>query len=116
MLRAQGAKEEEMRGVEAGMAAAVRAAQGTYIMDRVAVHLGQQQARSERRRRRRARVFSAEGRRRQQEGAQAEQAVAEGAQAKQAVEGEALVNTVLLRLNNLFVSYLHYNFVRFSAI
>ena len=51
VLRAQGAKEEEMRSVEAGMAAAVVAAQGKYIMDRVAVHLGQQQARRGRRRR-----------------------------------------------------------------
>ena len=45
MLRTQGAKDEDIIRVEAGIAAEVVAAQGKYVMDRVAVHLGQEKAR-----------------------------------------------------------------------
>ena len=76
------------------MAAAVVAAQGTYIMDRVAVHLGQQQARSGRRRRQRARVLRTTGRRQQQKKAHAEQAVAREAlaQVEQADEQSSVMS------------------------
>ena len=80
-----------VRSVFAGLAAAVVASQGQYVNERVAIHLSQQRARSgKRRHRRRARVYSAKGRRRQQEGAQAAQEVTEEVQAEQAVAGQVL--------------------------
>ena len=90
VVREQGATEEMVRSVFADLAAAVVASQRQYANERVAIHLSQQRARrGKRRHRRRVRVYSAKGRRRQQEGAQAEQAVAEEVQAERAVEGGA---------------------------
>ena len=46
VLREQGATEEMVRSVFAGLAAAVVSSQGQYVNQRVAIHLSQQQARS----------------------------------------------------------------------
>ena len=46
VLRAQGATEEEIRSMEAGLAAAVVAAQGKYVNGRVAVHLSDNEVHS----------------------------------------------------------------------
>jgi hypothetical protein len=70
----------------AGRAAAVVAAQGRYVNERVAVHLSQQRARSEQRRRRQARAQRGEGRRQQQR--KARQAVARAAERQVVSDGE----------------------------
>ena len=75
-----------MRSVEAGLAAAVVAAQGKYVNERVAVHLSQQRARCGQRRRRQARAQRGEGRRQQQR--KARQVVARAAERQAASDGE----------------------------
>ena len=52
VLREQGATEEMVRSVFAGLAAAVVASQGQYVNERVAIHLSQQRARRGKRRHR----------------------------------------------------------------
>ena len=62
VLREQGATEDLIRSVEAGLAAAVVAAHGKNVNERVAIHLSQQRARSGKRRRRQVSAGTTNGR------------------------------------------------------